>query len=162
MSLGQVLIGLVVAAVIAVGWLMWQAAANRRARRHARSTIPPPATELKWEQDPEGDSPPSSLPADYVESIRRDAEDTARYITEKGLPEPRNPYPPGSREFVLWAASFHMTMTELEEMGEPPTLPMPPEMPPEAPPQAQRPQTPRPHKSPPSVPPSVPPGLSRP
>ena len=151
MSLKQVLIGLVVAALVAVIWLAWQTAASRRARRHARSTIPPPATELKWEQDPEGDSPPSSLPADYVDSIRRDAEDTARYVSEKRLPEPPNPYPPGSREFVLWAASYHMTMTELEEMGEqPPTEPMPPESPP--------PQVQRPHKSPPSVPP----GLSRP
>jgi len=151
MSLKQVVLGLVVAAVIAVIWLAWQTAASRRARRHARSTIPPPATELRWEQDPEGDSPPSSLPADYVDSIRRDAEDTARYISEKGLPEPANPYPQGSREFVLWAASFHMTMTELEEMGEElPTLPMPPETPP---PPTQRPR---------SAPPSVPPGLSRP
>ena len=85
-----------------------------------------------------------------MESIRRDAEDTARYITAKGLPEPANPYPPGSREFVLWAASFHMTMTELEELAEPPTEPMPPESPPAA---TQRPR---------SAPPSVPPGLSRP
>jgi hypothetical protein len=151
MSLKQVLIGLVVAALVVVAWLAWQTSASRRARRHARSTIPLPATELRWEQDPEGDSPPSSLPADYVDSIRRDAEDTARYITEKGLPEPANPYPPGSRECVLWAASFHMTMTELEEMAEePPTLPMPPETPP---PPTQRPR---------SAPPSVPPGLSRP
>ena len=150
MSLEQVLVGLVVAALVVVAWLAWQTAASRRARRHARSTIPPPATELRWEQDPEGDSPPSSLPADYVESIRRDAEDTARYITAKGLPEPAHPYPPGSREFVLWAASFHMTMTELEELGEEPTQPMPPESPPAA---TQRPR---------SAPPSVPPGLSRP
>jgi hypothetical protein len=151
MSLKQVVIGLVVAALVVVAWLVWQTSASRRARRHARSTIPPPATELRWEQDPEGDSPPSSLPADYVDSIRRDAEDTARYITEKGLPEPANPYPPGSREFVLWAASFHMTMTELEDMDdEPPTLPMPPETPP---PPTQQPR---------SAPPSVPPGLSRP
>jgi 4-amino-4-deoxy-L-arabinose transferase-like glycosyltransferase len=152
MSLKQVLIGLVVAALVVVAWLAWQTSASRRARRHARSTIPLPATELRWEQDPEGDSPPSSLPADYVDSIRRDAEDTARYITEKGLPEPANPYPPGSRECVLWAASFHMTMTELEEMlGEtqPSSDPMPLENPP---PHAQRPHT---------QPPSVPPGISR-
>ena len=150
MSLEQALIGLGIAALVVVAWLAWQTVASRRARRHARSTIPPPATELRWEQDPEGDSPPSSLPADYVESIRRDAEDTARYISEKGLPEPPNPYPRASREFVLWAASFHMTMTELEELGEAPTQPMPPETPP---PPTQRPR---------SAPPSVPPGLSRP
>jgi hypothetical protein len=153
MSLGQVLMGLVVAALVVVAWLVWQMSASRRARRQARSTIPPPVTELRWEQDPEGDSPPSSLPADYVDSIRRDAEDTARYISAKRLPEPANPYPPRSREFVLWAASFHMTMTELEEMDEElPTLPMPPEP---SPPPTQRPRS----AAPPS---SVPPGLSRP
>jgi hypothetical protein len=152
MSLDQVLTGLIAAAVVAVIGLVWQWADARRARRHARSTIPPPATELRWDQDAEGDPPASSLPPDYVESIRRDAEDTARYVHAKGIAEPPNPYPGGSREFVLWAASFHMTMTELEEMlGEtqPSSDPMPLENPP---PHAQRPHT---------QPPSVPPGISR-
>ena len=51
-------------------------------------------------------------------AIRQDAEAAARLAASGQVAEPRNPHPPSSPEFVLWGATYHLTLAELQD--EPP------------------------------------------
>ena len=51
-------------------------------------------------------------------AIRQDAEAAARLAAGAGAGQPRNPHPVGSAEYVLWVATYHLTMANLQE--EPP------------------------------------------
>jgi hypothetical protein len=50
-----------------------------------------------------------------AQAISRQAE-LAALATHAGGPQAENPYPRGTPEFVLWVASYHLAMTELEEV----------------------------------------------
>jgi hypothetical protein len=50
-----------------------------------------------------------------AEAIRRHAEQCARETQRRRGREARNPHPQGTREYVLWATSYHLTLAELAE-----------------------------------------------
>jgi hypothetical protein len=56
--------------------------------------------------------------ADRAAAIRQDAEAAARLAASGQAGEPRNPHPAGSAEFVLWIATYHLAMADLQD--EPP------------------------------------------
>jgi hypothetical protein len=51
-------------------------------------------------------------------AIRQDAEAAARLVASGQSSEPRNPHPQSSPEFVLWVATYHLTLADLHD--EPP------------------------------------------
>lgn len=51
-------------------------------------------------------------------AIRQDAEAAARLAAGGHGGQARNPHPEGSPEYVLWVATYHLTMADLED--EPP------------------------------------------
>jgi len=51
-----------------------------------------------------------------AQAIRRQAEQAA-LATYNGGAQADNPYPRGTPDFVLWIASYHLAMTELEEIA---------------------------------------------
>jgi hypothetical protein len=109
------------AALAAAGalWLAYRSLALRLARRRARSFRPPAPSELRWE--PSGyQSAAHSMPVRLSEHIRASAEEAARQAASSGGAEPANPYPPGTREFVLWVASYHLAASHLADEAMPP------------------------------------------
>lgn len=50
-----------------------------------------------------------------AEAIRRHAEQCARETLRRHGREQRNPHPKGTREYVLWATTYHLTLAELAE-----------------------------------------------
>jgi hypothetical protein len=99
----------------------WRAVAAQRARRLARSFRPPAATELRWDTAASRPAaPPPGIPPDYADLVRRDAEEAAHRAAASGGADPPNPYPPGTPEFVLWVASYHLAMTRLDDTIPPP------------------------------------------
>lgn len=117
------------AAVLGAGvaWVAWRTLCVHRARRIARRFRPPPATELRWVTEPArlAASAPGMPPA-LAEHVRRDAEDAARRAAAAGADSPPNPYPPGTPEFVLWVASYHLAMTQFESTIPPAPAPINP------------------------------------
>lgn len=51
-------------------------------------------------------------------AIRQDAEASARLAAGSPNSQPRNPHPEGSPEYVLWVATYHLTLANLQD--EPP------------------------------------------
>lgn len=51
-------------------------------------------------------------------AIRQDAEAAARLAAGGQGSQPRNPHPEGSAEYVLWVATYHLTLADLQD--EPP------------------------------------------
>lgn len=100
-------------------WLVYRSVAVRMARRRARSFRPPAPSELRWE--PSGyQSAAHSMPVQLSEHIRASAEAAARQAAATGGGEPANPYTPGTREFVLWVASYHLAASHLADEAVPP------------------------------------------
>lgn len=106
-------------AAAAALWLAYRSVAVRLARRRARSFRPPAPSELRWE--PSGyQSAAHSMPVQLSEHIRASAEAAARQAAATGGAEPANPYAPGTREFVLWVASYHLAASHLADEALPP------------------------------------------
>lgn len=59
-----------------------------------------------------------SMGAERAAAIRRSAEGAAYLASTGHLENVRNPYPAGSPEFVLWVATYELTMTELAEIEQ--------------------------------------------
>jgi hypothetical protein len=56
----------------------------------------------------------SQLDQDTGRLIREAAERAAARVARGRCPAARNPYRPGTREFVLWTTSFHARLIEME------------------------------------------------
>jgi hypothetical protein len=117
MSSNEALIALAcITVAIAVGMQLWRSVrrgAVRRARRkHYR--------EAGYASRPqhladESQAQLAAMTPDRAHAIRREAEQSARRAVSSLRAEPANPYPRGTQEFVLWVATYHLTMTELDE-----------------------------------------------
>lgn len=55
---------------------------------------------------------------DRAAAIRQDAEAAARLAAGASSGQPRNPHPEGSPQYVLWVATYHLTLANLQD--EPP------------------------------------------
>jgi hypothetical protein len=113
MDSGEALIWLVAITVgilaIAEGWRALRQALERRARREryrqagfVEHSSPVPLAG-------------ASIGVDRAAAIRREAEKAARAVAAGQVAQARNPYPAGTQEFVLWVATYHLTLTELAE-----------------------------------------------
>ena len=101
--------------LLLLGGLLWVSAARarnrrtrnlRRLRKMSRSQ-PQPLTPNAGAGESETDP--------RLESIRLDAENAARLAAMGVSGEQANPYAEGSREHVIWLATFHICLAELEE-----------------------------------------------
>ena len=99
-------------AVVVQVWRSLRREAGRRARklryRRAGYESRPQALEEMAGSRYDAVSPERS------QAIRRQAEQAA-LATHAGAPQPENPYARGTPDFVMWIASYHLAMTELEE-----------------------------------------------
>ena len=105
-------------------WLWLKRATSPRVRPRERKRFPR-AQQLNWDLVQGAEALSSSMPPTVAESIRREAEETARRIAGSRGPEPANPYPRGTREFVLWTTSFHAALAEHAERRMRPSAPTP-------------------------------------
>jgi hypothetical protein len=117
MSSNDALIALAcITVAIAVGVQLWRSArrgAVRRARRrHYREAG---YASRPQHLDVEAPEQYGAMTPDRAHAIRREAEQAARRSAAGQLAEPANPYPRGTQEFVLWVATYHLTMTEIDE-----------------------------------------------
>ena len=116
MSSNDALIALVcltvAVAVVAQVWRSLRREAERRARKlHYRRA----SYESRPQQLEEmAGSRYDAVGPERAQAIRRQAEQAA-LATHAGAPQPENPYPRGTPDFVMWIASYHLAMTELEE-----------------------------------------------
>ena len=106
--------------LLAAAWFWLKRATSGRMQPPARKRFPR-AKQLHWEPAPGPVASPPGMPPAYLQFIRRDAEEAARRTCLNRAPEPANPYPAGTREFVVWGTSFHIAMTELAEPPAPPS-----------------------------------------
>lgn len=102
------------ATAVAVIGYVWRMAADASARRARQQRYQSHETRPQRLTQPGALS--TSMGADRAASIRRSAERAALIASRGDDPdEARNPYPEGTPEFVLWVATFHLTMTEIAE-----------------------------------------------
>lgn len=122
MSSSDVLVWIAVATVaIAVAVQFGLAvvrAVQRRARRRRYQLF---ASESRPQPLSAQDAPRTGIGPERARSVRRQAEAAARR-TAAGGGEAPNPYPKGTPEFVLWVATYHLTLTEMDEVAEPDPL----------------------------------------
>lgn len=90
-------------------WTLGRDAAQRRARRRRFHR------ELAAHRPSQPATLAGSMSRDRVATVRREAENAARLVALGVAPEPRNPYREGSPEFVLWVATYHVTLAELRD-----------------------------------------------
>ncbi|HEX7892174.1 MAG TPA: hypothetical protein VF522_22685 [Ramlibacter sp.] len=57
----------------------------------------------------------SGMGPERAAAIRQDAEAAARLVASGQAGEPRNPHPASSPEFVLWVATYHLTLADLAD-----------------------------------------------
>lgn len=99
----------VFASAAAYRWLL-RGARRRRYRREALAS--------QWEASVQP-PPRAAMDAEQAAAIQRHARDAAQQSAQAGPLQPlRNPHPQGTREFVLWAATYHLAETELAEEAE--------------------------------------------
>ena len=103
----------VIVTVVAQVWHAFHRAAQRRARRrHYRAagyqTRPQPLAD--------DDGPSTGIGPERARSVRREAEQAAA-LAFAGV-EVANPYAMGTQEFVLWVATYHLRLTELQEEAQ--------------------------------------------
>jgi hypothetical protein len=117
MSSNDALIALAcITVAIAVGVQLWRSvrrgAVRRARRRHYRQAgyASRPQHLSEGGQERYG-----AMTPERAHAIRREAEQAARRAAGGQLPEPQNPYPRGTQEFVLWVATYHLTLTEIDE-----------------------------------------------
>lgn len=102
------------ATAVAVIGYAWRKAADASARRARQQRY------QSFDTRPQRLTQPGTLAGsmgpERAAAIRRSAERAAAIAYRGGGPEEtRNPYPEGTPEFVLWVATFHLTMTEIVE-----------------------------------------------
>ena len=90
-------------------WSLGREAAARRARRRRFYR------ELSSHRPSQPGTLTGSMSRDRVATVRREAENAARLVAAGITAEPRNPYRQGTPEFVLWVATYHLTLAELRE-----------------------------------------------
>jgi hypothetical protein len=119
MSLAEGLLGLVLAAVSLLLLLELRRAFVRRRRRLHYER-------LARDRRERHEAPPAKpgMSPDQALRIRRDAEAAARAAWAADGREPVNPNPKHTPEFVLWAATYHLTIAVLAEASEPPLVPV--------------------------------------
>jgi hypothetical protein len=90
-------------------WTVARAALARRARRRRFHR------ELAAHRPSQPGTLSGSMSRDRAATVRREAENAARLVAGGMDAEPRNPYRQGTPEFVLWVATYHLTLAELRE-----------------------------------------------
>lgn len=111
------LVGSVVALTLALYVLrLARDAAQRRARRRRYQRLGHESSPQRLQSQPGALS--ASMNPNRVAAIQRDAENAARLVTSGKAAEGRNPHAEGTPEFVLWVATYHLTMTELDEEAQ--------------------------------------------
>lgn len=100
--------------VIAQLWHSLRRAAQRRARkrRYLRAGYESRPQQLRPDSEPAG-----GISREEARAVRRHAEEAAT-LTAAGAGTLTNPYPPGTQEYVLWIATYHLRLTELAEEQE--------------------------------------------
>lgn len=120
MSSGEAVIWLVASvAVLTLALYVLQVlrrAAERRARRRRYQRLGHESAPARLQTQPGALS--GSMGPDRAAAIRRDAENAARLVASGLATEAKNPHRDGSPEFVLWVATYHLTMTELAEEAQ--------------------------------------------
>jgi hypothetical protein len=117
MSSNDALIALAcITVAIAVGIQLWHSVRRQKARRARRKHY----REAGYASRPqhladESQAHFGAMSPDRAHAIRREAEQSARRAVSGLRAEPANPDPRGTQEFVLWVATYHLTMTELDE-----------------------------------------------
>jgi uncharacterized iron-regulated membrane protein len=120
MSSNDALIALAcITVVLVVGaqcWRWWRRDVQRRARtRHYRRA--------GYESRPQhlrddGGGRYGAISPARAAAIGREAQQAAQKAAESGRSgESANPYAGGTPEFVLWIATYHLTLTELDEQA---------------------------------------------
>lgn len=117
MSSNDVLIALAfLALAIVVVVQLWRAA-RRKAQRRARRLHYQRAGHESRPQRPVDESHAryGAISPEKALAIRREAEQAAQRVAASHGADAANPYARGTPEFVLWVATYHLTMTELDE-----------------------------------------------
>lgn len=91
-------------------------ALDRRARRLRYQRLGRETGPQRLQSQPAALS--GSISGQKVAAVQRDAENVARLVAAGAAREPRNPYTEGTAEYVLWVATYHLTLTELSEQAE--------------------------------------------
>jgi len=111
---------------VSVAAALRRAAARRARQRRYRQAAHRSRMERRVTQ-PAALSP--GISPERAAAVRRDAEKWALEVAKGRAGEPRNPYRPGTQEFVLWVTSYHLALTELSEQelpgATPPARPWP-------------------------------------
>jgi hypothetical protein len=100
-----------VAALTLAGYL-WGLARDAAARRARRQRF---HRELATHRPSRGATLSGSMSRDRAATVRREAENAGRLVAAGIASEPRNPYRQGTAEFVLWVATYHLTLAELRD-----------------------------------------------
>lgn len=101
-------VAVLLAASLASALRRWMVrrARRERYRREERASRPARLTESHLH---------GRISSSDAEAIRRHAEHCARETRRREARELRNPHPQGTREYVLWATTYHLTLAELAE-----------------------------------------------
>lgn len=105
--------GVVATALAGYLWRLGVRAAAQRARRLRYQRLGQATGPQRLAPQP-GTFSASMGPAQAA-AIRRDAERAAALFAASQGAEPRPPYAEGTPEFVLWVATYHLTLHELGE-----------------------------------------------
>lgn len=115
MSSSDALIWIAMATVaITVVAQLWVAAARAVQRRVRRRRYLLAAGDSRPRPPSADDEPSHSIGPERARAVRRQAELAARQAAAAGGEAP-NPYRMGTPEFVLWVATYHLTLTEVDE-----------------------------------------------
>ena len=106
----------VVLVVAAQWWRSRRRAAQRRARvRHYRRAGHESGPQQLHD---DGGVRYGAITPARAAAIGREAQQAARQAAQSGRSgEAANPYASGTQEFVLWIATYHLTLTELDEQA---------------------------------------------
>ena len=120
MSSNDALIALAILAVtgvvLAQAWRWMRRSARRRARRQHYRRLGHESRPQALRDD--GGARYGVITPERAAAIRREAEQAALRVGGSGRGgESANPYPSGTPEFVLWIATYHLTLTELDEQA---------------------------------------------
>lgn len=109
---------LILAAIaILLAYLVAKEIASARRRRARLGALRQAARNLR-ERASETRSSLSAVDRERVQRITLDAEIAALQVARGQRTEARNPHAPGTREYVLWQASFHSAASDFAELPE--------------------------------------------
>lgn len=97
---------------LAVAGYLWSLAREFAARRARRRRF---HRDLAAFRSSQHGTLSGAMSRDRAATVRREAENAARLVAGGMAAEPRNPYRQGTPEFVLWVATYHLTLAELRE-----------------------------------------------